>query len=190
MLEQANSKHILEGETVYLRGIEIEDADEYYKKLKDASFESEFLTGTKIIKTKAGLQGYMNHIVSDSNRLDFFIVSKDGDEIIGDVSVNGIDWTNSNANIRISIFDKINYNKGYGSEAMTIALNYGFGMHNLNRIELDVYSFNERALHVYEKIGFKKEGTLREKLYFNHKYYDAVVMSILKREFLEKQNVT
>lgn len=189
MLKHGNGNHILEGEKIYLRGIEIEDIDEYYEKLKNSSFKSEFLTGSKIIHIRAALLGYLNHIVSDSKRLDFFIICKDNDEIIGDVSINSINWTNSTANTRISIFDKENFNKGYGSEAMTLALNYGFGMHNLNRIELDVYSFNERAINVYEKIGFKKEGILREKLYYNHKYYDAVVMSILKREFQEKYKV-
>lgn len=63
---------------------------------------------------------------------------------------------------------------------MILALDYGFGMFNLHRVDLQVYDFNERRLHVYETIGFKREGVLRDYLYFNHKYYDAVVMSILE----------
>ena len=66
---------------------------------------------------------------------------------------------------------------------MLAVLNFGFGIYNLHRIELQVYSFNKRAIHVYEKLGFKREGVLRDYLYFNNQYHDAIVMSILETEF-------
>lgn len=62
-------------------------------------------------------------------------------------------------------------------------LEYGFGILNLHRIELDVYSINERATHVYEKIGFKIEGVKRENWYYDHQYYNSIIMSILDYEY-------
>jgi RimJ/RimL family protein N-acetyltransferase len=64
-------------------------------------------------------------------------------------------------------------------------LDYGFGIANLHRIELDVFAFNERAIRTYEKLGFQREGVKRDMLYYNHQYHDAILMSILEHEFRE-----
>ena len=49
----------------------------------------------------------------------------------------------------------------------------------LHRIELEVYAFNPRARRVYEKVGFVKEGTLRDALLWDGKWVDAEIMSLL-----------
>ncbi|WP_084219624.1 GNAT family N-acetyltransferase [Jeotgalibacillus soli] len=77
----------------------------------------------------------------------------------------------------IGLFHEAYFNKGYGTEALKL-LDYGFGMLNLHRIELDVYNHNDRGMHVYKKIGFKQEGILRVYLFINHRYYDLIMMSI------------
>lgn len=183
MSNQNKETRFLEGVKVYLIPIEEEHIDEYYDKLRNASFENCKYTGSKVIITKAGVKNYINDIASDRSRVDFFIVSKENDEIVGEIVINDIDWGNRIANIRLAIFEEKNYNKKYGTDAILLALDYGFGMYQLHRIELQVYSFNKRAIHVYEKLGFKKEGILRDYLYFDHEYHDAIVMSILETEF-------
>ncbi len=64
-------------------------------------------------------------------------------------------------------------------------LDYGFNYLNLHEIQLDVMSFNERAIRCYEKAGFKQYGRRRESEYVNGKYYDRISMDILKSEFKE-----
>lgn len=183
-MSKLNEKiRFLEAEKVYLIPIEEQHLDEYYHKLSNGSFKSCKNTGSKIIITKVGIRNFISKICSDNSRVDFFIVSKENDEIVGEVVINYIDWQNRSASIRIAIFQEENYNKKYGTEAMLVALNFGFGMYNLHRIELQVYPFNKRAIHVYEKLGFKKEGVLRDYLYFDNQYHDAIVMSILETEF-------
>jgi RimJ/RimL family protein N-acetyltransferase len=58
---------------------------------------------------------------------------------------------------------------------------------NLNRLELDVYAYNERAYKCYLKCGFKEEGRMRKKLFRDGKYWDVIKMSILREEFEERQ---
>ena len=175
--------NFLEGEKIYLIPIEEQHLDEYYAKLSKVSYESRKNTGSKMIITKAGLRNYISRISSDSSREDFFIVNKENNEIVGEVVINDIDLNNRAANTRIAIFQQKDYNKKFGTEAISLMLHFGFRMYNLHRIELQVYSFNEGAIHVYEKLGFKKEGVLRDYLYFDNQYHDAIVMSILKTEF-------
>jgi RimJ/RimL family protein N-acetyltransferase len=54
---------------------------------------------------------------------------------------------------------------------------------NLNRIQLFVYSFNPRAIRAYEKAGFRIEGTLRENIYRDGRYWDEYVMAILRSDW-------
>jgi RimJ/RimL family protein N-acetyltransferase len=58
----------------------------------------------------------------------------------------------------IFIGNKNYWNKGYGTEAMKLLLDYGFNLLNLNNIMLSVYSFNQRATKSYLKCGFKKSA--------------------------------
>lgn len=65
-------------------------------------------------------------------------------------------------------------------------LDYGFGILNLHRIELNLFDYNKQAARAYEKVGFQIEGVQREALFYNHAYHDSILMSILAREYREK----
>ncbi|MGJ3240050.1 MAG: GNAT family N-acetyltransferase [Anaerolineae bacterium] len=71
---------------------------------------------------------------------------------------------------------------GYGQEAMRTIVNFGWDYMNLNRIEATVVKGNNRSVHVMQKIGFKQEGTLRQRLLRGGKYYDIHIFGILRCE--------
>lgn len=73
--------------------------------------------------------------------------------------------------------------KGYGREGMQWLVDWGFRFGNLHRIGLRVYSYNERAIGLYKKMGFVEEGRFREALWFDRKFYDTVCMSMLVHEW-------
>ena len=54
---------------------------------------------------------------------------------------------------------------------------------NLHRVELEVFDYNPRARAMYEKAGFKLEGTKRDAIYINNEFHDVYIMSILEEEF-------
>ncbi|MGY5859805.1 MAG: GNAT family protein [Candidatus Thorarchaeota archaeon] len=57
---------------------------------------------------------------------------------------------------------------------------------NLYNVYLYVAGFNDRAISFYEKIGFSKQGKIREMAYRNGTRYDVIIMDILRPEFEEK----
>ncbi|GIP45480.1 hypothetical protein J45TS6_39390 [Paenibacillus sp. J45TS6] len=62
-------------------------------------------------------------------------------------------------------------------------LRYGFNSINLHRIDLTSFTFNPQAIHVYEKIGFKREWVHRDTLYLDGEFHDKITMAILEDEF-------
>ena len=71
---------------------------------------------------------------------------------------------------------------GLGSEATELIVRHGFHELGLHRIALEVYAFNPRARHVYEKVGFRYEGTGRDALWFDEQWIDVDYMSILETD--------
>ncbi|WP_032121171.1 GNAT family N-acetyltransferase [Clostridium amazonitimonense] len=186
MIKSTRSFLELKGDLVYLKKLDKEYIEEYFQGIDDCSIESIIFTGTQQVFNKSDIEGYLEDVSSDRSRMDFLIFSKESNKVVGEVVINDIYRNNRSASMRVLINRKEDFSKGYGSEAIILALNYGFGMLNLHRIELEALEFNERAIHVYEKIGFKREGIRREGIFFNHKYYDLITMSILEDEFRAK----
>lgn len=113
----------------------------------------------------------------------FSIVTIDGDKLIGTVGLERINQTHRTTTLGIFIGDKEFLNKGYGTEAIRLLLDYGFNYMNLHSIHLNLMSFNIRAQKCYEKCGFKETGRIRESRFINGRYYDVITMDILANEF-------
>ncbi|RIX48629.1 N-acetyltransferase [Paenibacillus nanensis] len=171
----------LEGKQVYLRPIEAADADWYFESVYRK--ETRRLTGTQKHFSREQIADYIAGKAKDTSSVLLLIAKSDNDELIGDIAIQGIDSINRNASIRVAINQDAHQGKGYGSEALLLMLDYGFGVLNLHRIELYVYSYNERAKHVYEKLGFVQEGVQRDALFYEHRYYDSIIMSMLEDEY-------
>ena len=92
---------------------------------------------------------------------------------------------NRRAHLGIIIGEKSSWGQGYGEEAIRLMLEYGFGVLNLNSVELGVYAFNRRAIRCYEKVGFRKIGRHREARLVAGVAHDTISMDILASEFGE-----
>jgi L-phenylalanine/L-methionine N-acetyltransferase len=71
--------------------------------------------------------------------------------------------------------------QGIGSALMTAAIDLADNWLDLSRLELEVYSDNERAIRLYERHGFEREGLLRQFAYRNGQFVDALYMARLRR---------
>jgi len=177
----------LESDRLYLRPLVSEDSDMYYPNMLNE--EVRRLTGTQRIFSKNMIDNYIEEIQNETDRIHLLIVLKEEDRIIGEVALQDIDYVNRNSNIRIALFNQADFSKGFGTEALKLLLNYGFGVLNLHRIELNVFSYNARAIKAYEKLGFIQEGVQREVLFYNHEYHDSITMSILENEFRKSEGI-
>ena len=124
---------------------------------------------------------YLEDHINDE--ASFAIVTLDSDKLIGTVGIERINHINRSGTLGIFIGDKDYREKGYGTEAIKMILDYGFNYLNLNNIKLNLMEFNERALACYKKCGFKEYGRRRKCIFINGKYYDTIEMDILAEEF-------
>jgi RimJ/RimL family protein N-acetyltransferase len=125
---------------------------------------------------------FLNWRNEQPDRLDLAVVDRATDECVGEVVLNQYDEGNRSCNFRTFV-GPAGQGRGLGTEALRLIVGYGFEEIGLHRISLEVYAFNPRARHVYEKAGFVAEGVLRESLHYNSEWIDATVMSILDHEW-------
>lgn len=168
------------GENIYLSPRNIEDVEKYTKWLND--FETTDYTGRSgaLVTLEAEKEYLEKHINDEAT---FGIIELKTDKLIGSISLEKINYISRRATLGIFIGDKDTRNKGYGTEAIRLILDYGFNYLNLNNIQLDVMEFNERAIACYKKCGFKEYGRRRKSEFVNGKYYDRISMDILAEEF-------
>lgn len=168
------------GEKIYLSPRNTEDVEKFVKWLND--FETTDYIGRSgaLVTIEAEKEYLEKHTKEEAT---FGIVELKTDELIGSISLEDISYINRRATLGVFIGEKESRNKGYGTEAIKLILDYGFNYLNLNNIKLDVMEFNERAIACYKKCGFKEYGRRRKSEFTNGKYYDRISMDILAEEF-------
>lgn len=103
---------------------------------------------------------------------------------IGNCGLHKINWKDRDAEAGMAIGEKSFWSKGYGSEALGLLLKYGFDQLNLHRISAGAYGFNERSINTLQKNGFEIEGKARLSVFKNGKYWDKILLGILRDEWL------
>lgn len=80
------------------------------------------------------------------------------------------------------------WGRGYISEALPALLDFAFETLDLHRLEADVDPRNERSIRAIERLGFEREGYLRERYHVNGELQDAVLYGLLRRDWRERQS--
>lgn len=168
-----------------LRPARREEGDAYFRAGFDPMDpEVVRLTGSQKDFTREEVLGFFLACFDDPDRRDFLLLDPAG-KIIGESTINEIDWEARNANFRIAIFRPEYCGQGIGSWAVRTTRDFAFETLKLHRLELDVFSFNPRAIRAYEKAGFRREGVRRDAVRDGDRYGDDILMAILEDEWRE-----
>lgn len=115
----------------------------------------------------------------DAGGEGFVISDKETGKYLGQIDLMMIDPIARKAELAVVLTPGAQ-GKGLGSEAVLLIVNYAFTVMNLNRVWLKCAEENKAAVQCYRKAGFEVEGTLRNDLYIDGKYQNALIMGILK----------
>lgn len=173
------------GNAIYLRPIERTDAPLLQQWINDPE-----VTRTLLAYGPANLaveEQWIDGLYKTDHDVVLGIVIKATDKLIGATGLHQIDYKNRHAQFGIMIGDKHEWHKGYGTDAAALMVAYAFDTLNLNRVWLHVYETNSYGIKAYEKVGFRKEGVLRQDTFRDGRYFDALAMAILREEWNVKR---
>lgn len=171
----------LVGKRVYLRPFEESDLPLVRRWTNDPEVRG--LTSEVFPASLKSTAEYFERLRTDPYRVWFTLALKESDRPIGQVGILRIYHPWRTADLTMIVGERDAQGKGYGREAMELALDYAFGSLGLHRIAIAVVGFNERAIGFYEKLGFRREGVQRDGYYYGHRWHDFIMMSLLEHEF-------
>jgi RimJ/RimL family protein N-acetyltransferase len=174
------------GEKIYLRPVEAENAKFLSKGENDPIVRESLFLALPI--SLSNEQEKIEQLLKSKEAIVLIIVEKETDKPVGQTALFRIDYISRSAIFYIAILDPAYWSKGFGSEATKLMVDYSFKTLNLNRIQLHVCAENTPAIKIYERVGFIKEGVLRQAMFRNDNYVDFWVMGILRSDWLKQKN--
>jgi RimJ/RimL family protein N-acetyltransferase len=181
---------MIKGQKVELRPVSIEDYKRIYEWRNDEE-TARLIAGTGFYRyCHVPIEKVEDDYENDIKKLDKREIGKfsiytlgENPEHIGGIEYNGLNMISRSCSVGIGIGVKEYRGSGYGTDAMKTLIHYLFQTMNLQRVKLETWSGNVHAIRSYEKCGFVVEGRLRKDEYIDGKYYDTVLMGLLKEEF-------
>lgn len=179
-------KKLLEGKTIRLTAVEREDIEEFTKWYNNTEFMRYYDVISAVPKSREEVLEIIEEAQKSTDKYIFAIRTIIGNKFIGVTGFENVLWNNRNALIYIGIGNENYRGQGIGEEALNLTMEFGFEEFNFNRIYLNVLEYNDRAISLYEKLGFLKEGIQREFIIRDGKTYDMYLYGILQREWKSK----
>ena len=169
------------GVKVYLRPLEREDAPLLVPWFNDPEVTRNLRRYRP--QTLRDEEAFLDKVTQSEHDVALGIVVRATDRLIGVTGLHQIDFKNRHSCFGILIGEKAEWGKGYGTEATALIVKHAFETLNLNRVWLQVYDDNARARRSYVKVGFREEGVLRQDCYREGRYWDTIVMAVLRQDW-------
>ena len=176
-------KNLLVGEKIKLTSINEEDILEFKKWHNDVSFMRNYDIISAIPKSLEAIKELVYDVRKSDTAYIFAVKSLQDSELIGVTGFENISWNNGTALIYIGIGNEKHRGKGYGREAFKLTIDFGFQELNFHKLQLNVLQYNEPAIKLYERLGFKREGVYREFIHRDGKRYDMYLYGLLRSEW-------
>ena len=166
-----------------LRPIRAEDVDDFYAVYSDPEVMRYWSTpplpdreaASKLISEIH--EGFERHEL-----LKWGIALRTNEKLIGSVTIFHPDFTHRRSEIGYALARPY-WRQGYMIETLNAVLNYAFTELNMHRIEADVDPRNEASARTLERLGFQREGYLRERWHVNGEIQDALFYGLLKPDW-------
>lgn len=184
-MEEDGKFPVLETQTLVMREITLDDLDWYL-----AHFSiPEIVEGTAYPASKnhetarKELDSYILNLFREKKGFRWGITERGSSKLIG--SCGFYNWVKEEARSAEIGYDlnPAYWGKGIMTESLETMMRFGFERMSLNRIQALIPSHNGRSMRLVQRLGFKKEGVLRDRSYFQGRYIDDVCFSLLRREW-------
>lgn len=169
---------------VRLRPLAEDDVDDILTWVNDPAIVGNIAAFSGEPFTQAQELAYVKEqMASKTDRVFSVFATKTGD-YVGQVGIHQIHWRSRVGRLGVIIAKRGQMGRGLGSAAIAHALDHAFAVEDLHKMWLMVFSTNERSLRTYERLGFQREGVLREEYFHDGGWHHMVRLSMLAREWV------
>ncbi len=175
--------NLLRGVQVRLTALTRDDLPTIARWQEDAEFLRLFDALPAYPKTEAALADWLEERHKASDAFLFAVRPLEGDALLGYVELDEILWPHGACGIAICIGEPAQRGKGFGTEAVGLALRFAFHELNLHRVTFTAFSYNRPSIALAEKLGFQREGVYREFLQRDGQRHDMILYGLLCHEW-------
>lgn len=171
---------ILKTNRLLLREIRIDDAQPIFDMRSNGNV-NRFIARPDMGELQSAVELAEKTALAFKNKqaIGWAALLRDNDKIIGTCGYNHIDFPNLRAEIGGEL--SVDYwGKNIAGEAVAAILQFGLGTMNLHTIEAKVSPENRGAIFLLEKAGFKKEAHFTDRIFYNGKFSDMAVYTLIK----------
>jgi RimJ/RimL family protein N-acetyltransferase len=178
---QPVAPEMLSGRVTVLRPLRATDRAISVRWRNDPEIRDNIL-GYRFPITEAMEADWIDAVLKDQSRTRIVLAIEDKTDsaCVGFVYLNNIDWFARNAEFGILIGERNRHGRGLAKEALCLVAGYAFETLNLHKLYLRVVAFNKRALALYRAFGFVQEGVQRQQAFLRGRYYDVVLMGLIR----------
>jgi RimJ/RimL family protein N-acetyltransferase len=134
-----------------------------------------------IEETRSYLERISKQAGPDGTIIHYAIHTLDQDAFIGYGMIALINRYHRNCKLGIVIGDRNRWGQGYAREALEAVIQYCFDTLHMHRIGAEIYSHNQRSIRLFERLGFQREGALRENVLKRGMYVDELLYGLLEK---------
>ncbi len=177
---------MIRGEKIILDTVEEADLEQLRKWRNIPEFRKNFRE-YRDINADMQKKWYDSKVVNDNTTLMFTIRDKSTNELLGCCGLCYINWVHRNSDLSLYIGKDESYidKEGIAEESCKLLFDYGFKELGLKKIWTEIYEFDNAKLELYQKYGFKRDGILRSQYFYNGKWWNSYLLSLLNDEYLD-----
>ncbi len=182
-MTQAQVLPLLQGERVQLRMLRVGDVPQLYAQFSDPKVMRYWSRPPLMrIEEAQTLFEELDHGVGAGEFAQWAIARRSDDRMIGSCALFAHQQVHRRAAIGYALASA-HWGHGYALEALRLALDHAFGMLELHRLEADVDPRNVASTRLLEKLGFVREGVLRERWHVSGEIQDSAIYALLARDY-------
>lgn len=175
---------MIKGQKVYLAPIEREDLKQLMEWRNLPEYRKYFREYREI-NSDTQENWYKNKVLNDPSTVMFSIKLVEDGSLAGCCGLCYINWIHRYADLSLYIGWNNSYidENGFAKESCELLFDYGFNEIGLNKIWTEIYEFDNKKYKLYHELGFQDDGLLRQQYYYQGKWWNSYVMSLLKQEY-------
>lgn len=170
---------------VVLRWISEDDIDSLYEIFSNPQVMRYWSTPPLADR---GVAAELQREIADGNESETMfkwgLALRDSNTVIGTTTLFNLNLDNGRAELGYAM-SRAHWGKGYMNEALNALVSHAFEVMELRRLEADVDPRNAASIRTLERLGFQREGFLRERWHVNGEIQDALFYGLLRREWLK-----